>query len=160
MKNILIFIALLISQEALADDLFQLTLERAARIVASSYFTGNPNENLYGHDSEYYPKYPKDIIHKNVKIRIDIEHSISDKAIVTDYIQGFEEYSDWLTSVRKSDSHSTLLKVRTLGSCSSNCCYYPFTMGILHNRLYLTRACFAIKDGKPYLESLYLLDGD
>lgn len=138
----------------------QLSLERAARIVASSYASGNPNENLYDGQPGYAPLYPEEIISNEIKIRIKTEHSLDDKIEPTTFIQGFKEYAKWLEAVRDHYRLRDNLDVRTLGACVKGCCEFPATYGISHNTLYLQMACFTMVNNKPYLTSILLLDGD
>lgn len=143
-----------------AEPHIQLSLERAARIVASSYASGNPNENLFSGNPDYFPLYPRDVISSEIKVSINIEHSLEEKIEPITHIQGFEEYANWLDSVRTNYRFPDNLKVRTLGQCNNGCCEYPATYGISHNTLYLQKACFTINGKNPYLTSIYLLDGD
>lgn len=46
------------------DNNTQLKLERAGRLLASSFVTGNPDDKLFGLHADYYPARPSEIIKK------------------------------------------------------------------------------------------------
>lgn len=138
----------------------QLSLERAGRLLASSYMTGNPDKKLFGLHKDYLPKRPGDMIHPNKIISISVEHSIQETKETPVYIKGFSQYEKWLLNVRKQFRFPSNLDVRTMGSCIDGCCKYSLDGGISHNHLYLKTACFYLENNTPYLKSITLLDSD
>ena len=142
------------------EDTLQLNLERAGRLIASTYITGNSDEKLFGLHPEYSPKRPKEIVHKDVSISIETTHSIQETKEKLVNVKGFSQFEKWLKDVRNNFRFPENLNVRTMGVCVDSCCHYPIDGGMSHNSLYLTKACFVFKNNKPYLSSLTLLDGD
>lgn len=142
------------------DDSLQLKLERAGRLIASTYAIGNPDEKLYGLHPDYFPSRPKDMIHNDVVINIETKHSIQEKNEPILKIKGLKQFEKWVVDVRKNFRFSDNLTVKTMGVCIDGCCHYPIDGGMSHNSLYLTEACFTFKNNKPFLKSIYLLDGD
>lgn len=143
-----------------SNDILQLKIERAGRLIASTYVIGNPDEKLFGLHPDYFPSRPKDIINENIPIVIVTEHSLSDETPHPVTVKGFEQFSKWLNDVRDNFRFRDNLQARTMGTCLNGCCKYPLDGGILHNTLYITRACFDIENNTPYLKSITLLDGD
>lgn len=142
------------------DAVLQLHIERAARIVAAAYESGNPNEDLFEGKIDALQSRPKDIIDDGVETIITMEHSLSEKEEAPVKIMGFSQYAEWLENVRANYVSRSTLKSRPLGACAHNCCEFPFTYGISHNHLYLKQVCFVIKNDLPYLSSILLYDGD
>lgn len=142
------------------DDSLQLKLERAGRLIASTYVIGNPDEKLFGLHPEYSPKRPKDMIHSNIEITITTKHSIQETKEKDLKIKGFSHFEKWLKDVRTNYRIPDNLKVKTMGVCVDACCSYPIDGGMSHNSLYLTEACFTFKNKTPFLKSITLLDGD
>jgi len=139
---------------------YQLTLERAGRLLASSYKTGNPDKKLFGLHKDYHPKRPADMIHSNEAITIQVEHSLQESKEKTNIIKGYLQYKKWLVNARKEFRFPGNLDVRTMGTCIDGCCKYSLDGGISHNHLYLKQACFIIENNKPFLKSITLLDSD
>lgn len=156
------FIALLFSSICLSasNDSLQLELERAGRLIASTYVLGNPDNKLFGFRTVYTPGRPIDMIHSDIEINIDTKHSIQETKEKTIKIKGFSQFEKWLFDVRNNYRFRDNLKVRTMGVCVDGCCHYPLDGGISHNTLYLVKSCFFIIDEKPYLKSILLYDGD
>ena len=142
------------------DTTTQLKLERAGRLIASSFITGNPDKKLFGLHSEYSPARPREMIHSNIDITIKIDHSIQETKETPVKIKGMKEFEKWLRDVRNNFRIPENISVRTMGTCIKGCCNYPLDGGISHNTLYLTQACFFIENKTPYLKSITLLDGD
>lgn len=154
--------ALLASTSCIAvlNDSQQLTLERAGRLIASTYVLGNPDEKLFGLRPEYSPARPSEMIHNDIEVIVLTEHSISETKEKPITIKGFKQFSNWLSDVRNNFRFRENLEVRTMGVCLDSCCKYPLDGGISHNSLYLTEACFVMKNDNPFLKSIKLLDGD
>lgn len=142
------------------DDSLQLKLERAGRLLASTYVIGNPDEKLYGLHPDYTPSRPRDMIHKNVVISIETKHSTQEKKENIIKIKGLNQFNKWVIDVRRNFRFSENLDARTMGVCLDGCCQYPIDGGMSHNTLYLKQACFIIKNKSPFLKSIILLDGD
>lgn len=142
------------------DDSLQLKLERAGRLIASTYVIGNPDEKLYGLHPDYKPSRPKDMIHKDVIISIETKHSIQETKEPVLNIKGLKQFEKWVIDVRKNFRVSGNLKVTTMGVCIDTCCHFPIDGGMSHNSLYLTEACFVMKNKTPFLTKITLLDGD
>lgn len=143
-----------------ANDNTQLKLERAGRLIASSFITGNPDKKLFGLHPEYFPARPRDIIHSNIDITIKTDHSIQETKEPLVKINGMKKFENWLKDVRNNFRIPENISVRTMGTCLNGCCNFPLDGGISHNTLYLTQACFLIENKTPYLKSITLLDGD
>ena len=142
------------------EDSLQLKLERAGRLIASTYVIGNPDEKLFGLHPDYTPKRPKDMIHNNIEITIKTKHSIRETKEKRLKVKGFSQFEKWLKDVRNTYRFPDNLKVKTMGVCIDGCCHYPIDGGMSHNNLYLTEACFTFKNNTPFLKSITLLDGD
>lgn len=142
------------------EDSLQLKLERAGRLIASTYVIGNPDEKLFGLHPDYTPKRPSDMIHKDIEITIKTEHSIQETKEKVVTVKGFSQFEKWLKDVRSNYPFPDNLKVKTMGVCIDDCCRYPIDGGMFHNSLYLTEACFSFKNNMPFLKSILLLDGD
>ena len=142
------------------DDSLQLKLERAGRLIASTYVIGNPDEKLYGLHPDYAPSRPRDMIHNDVVISIETKHSIQETKEPILKIKGLKQFEQWVFNVRKNFRFSDNLAARTMGVCIDGCCHYPIDGGISHNSLYLKEACFIMKNKTPFLKSITLLDGD
>lgn len=140
----------------------QLQLERAARIVASAFASGNANDRIFEGNKNYKIQTLKEITHPDSPIVLTVEHSISEEKVKPYEIKGFEALEHWIKTVRNPDEHDFKynIRVRTLGSCNNNCCEFPFTYGILHNTLYLKKVCFVEINSKPFLKGIHLYNGD
>jgi hypothetical protein len=142
------------------DDSLQLKLERAGRLLASTYVIGNPDEKLYGLHPDYKPSRPREMIHNDIEISIVTKHSIQETKGKVVKIKGLKQFEQWVFDVRKNFRFSENLNARTMGVCIDGCCRYPIDGGMSHNSLYLKEACFVIKNKTPFLKSIVLLDGD
>jgi len=142
------------------DASTQLTIERAGRMVASSYKTGNPDKKLFGLHKDYFPKRPRDLIHTTKSIEIITKHSLQETNEKSSSITGYKQYENWLSDVRRNFRFPDNLDVRTMSTCLDGCCKFSLDGGISHNHLYLTQACFYVEESKPYLKSITLLDSD
>lgn len=142
------------------DTSTQLKLERAGRLIASSYMTGNPDKKLFGLHPDYFPARPRDIISDNITISVKTEHSIQETKEKPVSIKGMSQYEKWLRDVRNNFRIPENISVRTMGTCLKGCCTYSLDGGISHNTLYLAKACFVMKNDTPLLKSITLLDGD
>ncbi|VAW69860.1 hypothetical protein MNBD_GAMMA10-551 [hydrothermal vent metagenome] len=142
------------------DDSTQLILERAGRLIGSSYQTSNPDKKLYGLRPEYSPARPSEAIHDDLVVTVKTLHSLQENSDTTVEFKGYKQYELWLKRVRDDFRARNNLEVRTMGICIDGCCNFPLDGGISHNTLYLEQVCFVIKNKKPFLKSITLLDGD
>jgi hypothetical protein len=92
------------------------------------------------------------------KIQISIEHSLGEGSVLTRNFKTWQEGEKWLRS--KSTDGQPVRENRSLSSCEKGVCNYDFRAGILHNHLYLRKLTYGYKNGRPYIKSIYLLDGD
>lgn len=142
------------------DDSLQLKLERAGRLIASTYVIGNPDEKLFGLHPDYKPSRPRDMIHNDLEINIKTIHSIKETKERAVTVKGFTQFEKWLKDVRVNFRFRENLIARTMGVCENSCCHFPIDGGMSHNSLYLKEACFVFKNKTPFLKSITLLDGD
>lgn len=97
------------------------------------------------------------------EVRLVIEHSLGG---VGDGV-GFEsrrfrtlaQAERWLKSREREDG-TPRRETRPLLQCESGICEYDFNGGILHNHLYLQKISYGYRNGRPYIKTIYLLDGD
>ena len=142
------------------DDSLQLKIERAGRLIASTYVIGNPDKKLYGSHPDYKPSRPREMIHNDIEINVVTKHSVQETKEKVVKIKGLKQFEQWVLDVRKNFRFSEDLDARTMGVCIDGCCSYPIDGGMSHNTLYLREACFVIKNKMPFLKSITLLDGD
>jgi hypothetical protein len=96
------------------------------------------------------------------RVRIVIEHSLADDndkgRFVIRSVVSLAKAEAWL----KSREHEEMPGRRSMPfqKCSKGVCTYNFEGGILHNTLYLKKITYGIRNGCPYLKTIYLLDGD
>lgn len=151
---------LFISASYALDDSVQLKLERAGRLLASTFVIGNPDEKLFGLHPDYAPARPREMINKDIAITVKTKHSIQETKEKVLTIKGLENFEKWVIDVRNNYRIRENLQARTMGTCIDGCCNYPIDGGMSHNTLYLEKACFVIEDKTPFLKSITLLDGD
>ena len=96
------------------------------------------------------------------RIRIVIEHSLAgdndkDRFVVRSFLS-LAKAEAWL----KSREHDEMPGRQSMPfqECSKGVCTFNFDGGIVHNTLYLKKIAYGIRNGCPYLKSIYLLDGD
>lgn len=91
-----------------------------------------------------------------------IEHSLADDNDSQRFeIKSFSSFAaaeQWLKSreIEGMPGRNT----RPLLKCARGVCSYNSEGGILHNNLYLTKITYGVRNGCPYLKTIYLLDGD
>ncbi|HEX8846428.1 MAG TPA: cystatin domain-containing protein [Pyrinomonadaceae bacterium] len=96
------------------------------------------------------------------KVRIVIEHSLAaddakDRFEVRDF-RKLAKAEQWLRS--REQEELPFRETRPLEQCRRGVCTYDFNGGILHNRLYLKEVRYGMRNGRPYLKRILLLDGD
>lgn len=97
------------------------------------------------------------------KVRIVIEHSLAGDGEKGQYeIRTFRTLAAadrWLKSREREDG-TPRRETRPLLECDSRMCEFDFNGGILHNHLYLQKVSYGMRRGRPYIKTIYLLDGD
>jgi hypothetical protein len=96
------------------------------------------------------------------KVKIEIENSLGEddekNKSRTKEFQSLTQGEQWLRSRARSDF--PIRESRPLIACKQGSCTYDFSAGILHNHLYLKKISYGYKNGRPYLKTIYLLDGN
>jgi hypothetical protein len=127
----------------------QQTIEQLANIVAEAFAT----KGLSKLDNKRYLL---------GKVRISIKHSLAgDDAPNRSEDRDFKTFAlgeKWLAS-REHDGLPAR-ESRPLLTCQKSICVYNFQQGILHNHLYLQKIAYGYKNSRPYIKTIYLLDGD
>lgn len=101
------------------------------------------------------------------RIRFVIEHSLVEDTDPGHFeIRTFRTFAAaqrWLQS-RETPNEDyppvPIPSLRPLQQCRKGVCTYDFDGGIDHNHLYLKRIYYGFKNRRPYLKTIYLLDGD
>jgi hypothetical protein len=97
------------------------------------------------------------------RVKIVIEHSLAgdtdkDRFEIREF-KTLAQAEKWLTSRQREDG-TPFRDVRSLLNCKGGVCRYDFDGGILHNHLYLKRIAYGYSNRRPYIKTIYLLDGD
>jgi hypothetical protein len=96
------------------------------------------------------------------KVKIEIEDSLAGDDNPgkprTKEFQSLAQGEQWLRSRARSDF--PVRESRPLIACKQASCTYDYSAGILHNHLYLKKISYGYKNGRPYLKTIYLLDGN
>ena len=90
------------------------------------------------------------------QVALVIKHSLSENEFERKSFQSLRALEAWLQSRRveapgRNSAQST--------TCKQGLCRFEIT-GLLHNNLYFEAASYVYLNGKPYLKTIYLLDGD
>lgn len=127
----------------------QETIEQIVKALAEAYEAKSLDKLDAGHPF-------------SAKIKIVIEHSLAeDDAPDRFEIKTFRTLAQaerWLRS--KETEGLPAREARPLLRCKRGLCDYDFDGGILHNHLYLRRISYGYRNGRPYLKTIFLLDGD
>jgi hypothetical protein len=97
------------------------------------------------------------------KVKIEIENSLGGEDEVQNK-SGIKEFrslaqgEQWLRSRVIDDLPGR--QSRPLIGCKQGSCTYDFRGGILHKQLYLKKISYGYKNGRLYLKTIYLLDGN
>ena len=97
------------------------------------------------------------------KVKIVIEHSLAgdtdkDRFEIKEF-KRFAQAERWLSSRQREDGTPFRI-ARDLRQCRNGLCTYNFDGGILHNQLYIKKIAYGYRNGRPYIKTIYLLDGD
>ncbi|HEY6189567.1 MAG TPA: hypothetical protein VIW80_18080 [Pyrinomonadaceae bacterium] len=97
------------------------------------------------------------------RVRFVIEHSIGGDGGPDSFerrqFRTLAQAERWLKSRQREDG-TPFRETRPLEECSGGMCTYDFNGGILHNHLYLQKVSYGFSKGRPYIKTIYLLDGD
>lgn len=96
------------------------------------------------------------------KVKIVIEHSLAgdtdkDRFQIKEF-STLEQGERWLRSREREEFPAR--QTRSLLGCKRGLCTYDFDGGILHNQLYLQKISYGLRNRRPYIKTIYLLDGD
>ncbi len=96
------------------------------------------------------------------RVRIVIEHSLADDndkdRFVIRSFTSLAKAEAWLKSREHEEMPGRATK--PLVRCAKGICAYNFDDGIVHNTLFLKKITYGVRNGCPYLKTIYLLDGD
>jgi hypothetical protein len=96
------------------------------------------------------------------RVRIVISHSLMDDddphSIERRQFRTLAQAERWLKSRERGGLPNR--QTRPLLECKRGTCEYDFDGGILHNQLYLQSVDYGLRRGRPYIKTIYLLDGD
>lgn len=96
-------------------------------------------------------------------VKIVIEHSLAgdtDKdRFEIKVFKTLAEGEQWLKRREREDG-TPFRNLKPLSGCGKGRCSYDFFYGILHNQLYLKKVAYGYRNGRPYIRTIYLLDGD
>jgi hypothetical protein len=96
------------------------------------------------------------------KVKIEIENSLGEdddkNKSRTKEFQSLAQGEQWLRS--KARNEFPVRESRPLVGCKQGSCTYDFSAGILHNHLYLKKISYGYKNGRLYLKTIFLLDGN
>ena len=96
------------------------------------------------------------------RFTIHIEHSLADdndpQRFEVRRFSSFARAEQWFKSreIEGMPGRNT----RPVIKCAKGVCSYNSEGGILHNNLYLKKITYGIRNGCPYLKTIYILDGD
>lgn len=97
------------------------------------------------------------------RVKIVIEHSLAEEDAPGRFeIKQFRTLAQgeqWLRS-REREEGAPFRQTRPLLRCTKGLCTYNFDGGILHNQLYLRKISYGYRNGRPYIKTIFLLDGD
>ena len=94
---------------------------------------------------------------RQARVSVVVEHSITGRREARSF-RSLEAAERWLKSREREDGPAR--QVMPLKRCRRGVCTYDFDGGILHNNLYLQKVAYGLRGGRPYVKTIYLLDGD
>jgi hypothetical protein len=92
------------------------------------------------------------------KVQIRIKHSLGEEQEIVREFKTWQDSEKWLSSMSRDSLPAR--ESRSLLNCKKGFCNYNFQAGILHNHLYLKKIAYGYQNGRPYIKTIYLLDGD
>ena len=98
------------------------------------------------------------------KLRVVVEHSGADIAddpngeFERKVFKNFGQLGRWLKSQENEDGLPRKVTMPLLG-CRRGLCTHNFDGGILHNHLYLQKIAYSYRNKKPYIRTIFLLEG-
>jgi hypothetical protein len=92
------------------------------------------------------------------RVKIVTEHSIGETEFTSKSFKTLAEVERWIKSEEREDG-TPFREVRPLIRCRKGLCTYDFDGGILHNHLYLQKIAYGYRQGRPYIKTIYFLDG-
>ena len=92
-------------------------------------------------------------------VKIVIEHSLAEDSFETRVFRTLAKGEQWLRS-REEEDNTPFREARPLLRCRAGLCTYNLDGGISHNHLYLQKIAYGYRNGRPYIKTIYLLDGD
>jgi hypothetical protein len=97
------------------------------------------------------------------KVKFVIEHSLAEDTakdrFEIKWFNNLEKAEQWLRSREREDS-TPFREARPLVRCKAGLCTYNLDGGISHNHLYLRKIAYGYRHGRPYIKTIFLLDGD
>jgi hypothetical protein len=93
------------------------------------------------------------------KVKIELGHSLLEGEDVTRQFTTLAGAERWLRRQENVDGLPARA-VKPLLECGKGVCRYDFDGGILHNQLYLQEITYGYRNGRPYIKTISLLDGD
>lgn len=63
----------------------------------------------------------------------------------------------WLKSRERAEGPGR--NIGPLQQCTKGVCTFELS-GMLHNNIYLQRITYGVRQGKPYIKAIHLIDGD
>lgn len=96
------------------------------------------------------------------RVRVVIEHSLAGDDDPHQFerrqFRTLAQAERWLRSREREGFPRR--QTMPLLECKGGTCEYDFNGGILHNQLYLQKVSYGFRRGRPYIKTIYLLDGD
>jgi hypothetical protein len=97
------------------------------------------------------------------RVRIVLENSLAEDGAKDQFeVKTFKTLAgadNWTKSSERGEDGPSRI-IMTLKRCSKGICTYDFDGGIQHNALYIKKITYGFRNGRPYIKTIYLLDGD
>jgi hypothetical protein len=97
------------------------------------------------------------------RVKIVIEHSLAgddDKdRFEIKMFKTLASVEQWLNGREREDG-TPFRESRDLLRCRNGLCIYNLDGGISHNHLYLKKFAYGYRRGRPFIKTIFLLDGD
>ncbi len=93
------------------------------------------------------------------RVRIEISHSLGEDS--DNEARTFRTLAQADRCLKRRERGGLPVReTRPLYGCSEGSCEFDFNGGILHNHLYLSSVSYGWWRGRPYIKTIYLMDGD